>query len=224
MSLKQEDRLKGRSRPRRISTASAEAFAARLAEIAKRFGSANGLARRLGVSPNTVSNWLRGLASPSRENLIRIARAANLRVGYVAAGEGDLRPVNLPRDFWLPASDADGAPEIAFLDSEWDRLLAQSPQRSELTLMRMKDDTMEPTLRAGDLLLYDPLPFDQLILRRPNGIYVLCDHTVRRVLWRSRTRTALISFDNKKYAVANEELPFGGVELRGRVIWRGGML
>lgn len=50
-------------------------------------GSINSFASKLDVSPPTVTRWLKGLADPTRTNLIKIAQATGVAVEWLATGE-----------------------------------------------------------------------------------------------------------------------------------------
>ncbi|MFA7346873.1 MAG: helix-turn-helix transcriptional regulator [Desulfurivibrionaceae bacterium] len=51
--------------------------------------SGNAFARKCGIKQTTMSGYLNGLSEPNRENLIKIARACNVTVGWLADGEGE---------------------------------------------------------------------------------------------------------------------------------------
>lgn len=81
-----------------------ESFADRIAFIAERTGSAAELARRTGISRRAIGTYLAGTAEPSRTNLILMAEAADVAVGWLAAGEGQIMPAYGDAAPPLPAS------------------------------------------------------------------------------------------------------------------------
>lgn len=58
--------------------------------------SGNAFARKCGIKQTTMSGYLNGLSEPNRENLIKIARACNVSVGWLADGEGETAPGQQP--------------------------------------------------------------------------------------------------------------------------------
>lgn len=52
----------------------------RLNEILDKDTTGRSLAKKLGVTPNTVSNWVKGHSLPSGEDLIRIATALDVDI------------------------------------------------------------------------------------------------------------------------------------------------
>jgi len=51
--------------------------------------SGNAFARKCGIKQTTMSGYLNGISEPNRGNLIKIARACNVTVGWLADGEGE---------------------------------------------------------------------------------------------------------------------------------------
>ncbi|STO70246.1 helix-turn-helix domain-containing protein [Avibacterium paragallinarum] len=63
-------------------------FSKRIEKLIKEHGgSINSFALKLDVSPPTVTRWLKGLADPTRTNLIKIAQATGVAVEWLATGE-----------------------------------------------------------------------------------------------------------------------------------------
>lgn len=54
--------------------------------------SGNAFARKCGIKQTTMSGYLNGLSEPNRENLVKIARACKVTVGWLADGEMEERP------------------------------------------------------------------------------------------------------------------------------------
>ena len=52
----------------------------RLNEILDKDYTGRALAKELGVTPNTVSNWVKGKSTPSGDDLLRIAKALDVDV------------------------------------------------------------------------------------------------------------------------------------------------
>jgi transcriptional regulator with XRE-family HTH domain len=66
---------------------SQEQFLERLKLCAKKVGSAYALSRKAGLTPSTMMRYFRG-SNPTRENLVAIADAAGVDVGWLASGRG----------------------------------------------------------------------------------------------------------------------------------------
>ena len=100
----------------------------------------------------------------------------------------------------------------------WLRSLTPAPF-SQLAVVLVAGDSMEPTLHNGDHALIDT---SQLNLRR-EGIYVLrIDETlmIKRVTTHPTTKRVTLGTDNARYKIY-EDLDSGNVEALGRVIWIG---
>ena len=74
-----------------VEPANSDAFAARLRAIVGS-DSARAFARRAGVSDTFLRQCLNGHSEPTRPLLIGLAEAGRARVGWLATGEGPMRP------------------------------------------------------------------------------------------------------------------------------------
>ncbi len=168
-----------------------------------------------------MSHWLRARREPSRDNLVKLATAAKVSVGWLAAGEGKTRPSLLPPEgFRLPAGPA---PHLAFSVELWEQL-AEGLHGAMRYLGRVTDDAMEPTLRVGDFILYVPLEFDPMASAKPSGIYLLEGGEIRRIEWRITEQAGVISCDNPAYHASTRILPFKNIHLKGKILWRAGRI
>ncbi len=117
-----------------------------------------------------------------------------------------------------PFGDDDSAVSFALFRSEWLRNLTRTPF-SQLAVVQMSGDSMEPTLANGDHALVDTA---QLNLRR-EGVYALqLDDTmlIRRVTTHPTTKRVSITSDNGRYQTF-EDLDPDALQALGRVIWIG---
>ena len=117
-----------------------------------------------------------------------------------------------------PLGDAAQVASYAVFRSAWLRNLTATPF-SQLAIVQMSGDAMEPTLNHGDQALVDTT---QTNLRR-EGLYVLrLDDTamIRRVTMHPATRRVTIGSDNARYK-PYEDLDPGGLDVLGRLIWIG---
>lgn len=199
------------------------AFARRLGLVVMRreFRSAAAFAKVAKVSQNAMSLWLRARREPSRDNLIKLAAAGKVSVGWLAAGEGNAAQSALPPEgFHLPAGPV---PHLAFSVELW-RQFADDAFGSIPTLGRVTDDAMEPTLRVGDFILYVPLESDPRAPAKPSGIYLLEGGEIRRIEWRITEQAGVISCDNPAYHASTRILPFKKIHLKGKILWRAGRI
>jgi len=104
---------------------------------------------------------------------------------------------------------------LAFRE-DWLRRLGASP--GNVALLNAAGDSMEPTLRHGDLLLVDTAARE---LTKPNAIFVLrreSDLQVKRLRKAAGAKLELAS-DNREYKV--EKVAADDIEIIGRVLWFG---
>ena len=117
-----------------------------------------------------------------------------------------------------PFGDPDYALGFNLYRNTWLSMLTSTPY-SQLAVIIMSGDSMEPTLSNGDHAIVDAA---QVNLRR-EGIYVLkLDDTllVRRVTMHPATKRVTIHSDNARYQ-PYEDLDPEALETLGRVIWIG---
>jgi phage repressor protein C with HTH and peptisase S24 domain len=203
------------------------------------------LAKAVGVSQQAVMELESGRAKGTK-HCAKFARALGQDPLWLETGDGRMREA--AKAMRQAKSDAaDAVPDVAnferipivdirtssgrgsigeddrtvgFSMFATDRLRALTPAPfSQLAVVLVAGDSMEPTLRNGDHALIDT---SQLNLRR-EGIYVLrIDETlmIKRVTMHPTTKRVTISTDNARYQTY-EDLDSGNVEALGRVIWIG---
>jgi len=136
-------------------------------------GGPSAVARRADMYPSTLHRYRAGRELPSSA-LVSLARAAGVRLEWLATGEGPMQgehPVVTasaapPGYVLLPLVEARAAAGnhgglrsdqivdfIAFSESFLKQTLRRSPQN--LALLTASGDSMDPTIRDGDLLLVD---------------------------------------------------------------------
>lgn len=167
---------------------------------------------------------------PSLSALIAIADTAGVPIGWLARGEGataspqsDL--VLLPH---FPTQPSAGGGAVAASETEadgtvafsagWLRLIGVNPRRAHV--LTAKGDSMEPTIRDGDLLIVDR-SIDRVV---DAGIYVVTVGgmvVVKRVQV-NRDGTLILRSDNGRYhdeVIPADELYT--ITIEGRVCWSG---
>jgi phage repressor protein C with HTH and peptisase S24 domain len=153
----------------------------------------------------------------------RSPSAGNLPAEIVSMG-GDswaLLPVYDTRASAGPGREIDNETviyRIAFRE-EWVRSVTQAPM-SDLAVIAVDGDSMEPTLRQGDTVLVD---FGQKRPQRKDGIYVIRTDgglQVKRLQFELASGSLAILSDNKAYEPQHGVKP-DDLAVVGRVIWLG---
>ena len=211
----------------------------RLREAIKKIGSAREAARLSGLPYGTLQGYIRG-GELKLSNAASIARAAGVRLEWLASGDGPMQgehpvvtaPKPPPGYVFLPLVEARAAAGnhgglssdnivdfIAFSEGYLKQTLHRKPQN--LALLTASGDSMDPTIRDGDLLLVDTSA------RRIEGsrIYVLAIGgalMVKRIQLRL-DGSVVVKSDNTIYEP--EVVPAdqtSGLNILGQVIWQAG--
>jgi phage repressor protein C with HTH and peptisase S24 domain len=214
----------------------------RLRDAIKLVGSARDAARLSGLPYGTLQGYIRG-GELKLSNAASLARATGVRLEWLANGSGPMRGEETGEvttitaatphgHVLLPLLEARAAAGnhgglrsdhlvdfIAFSESFLKQTLRRSPQN--LALLTASGDSMDPTIRDGDLLLVDTSA------RRIEGsfIYVLAiggGLLVKRIDLR-RDGSVILKSDNPKYAA--EEVPAAEtptLQVLGQVVWQAG--
>jgi phage repressor protein C with HTH and peptisase S24 domain len=149
------------------------AFAQRLKRAAENHDIAE-IAAQIGVRPATLYRWLSARFDPSLPKLADFAAATNVNLAWLVSGQGPLDPRQAMRHAMLeeyaaidfaPADAKAAKAPLAFhepwlfqlLFGSWEesKLLGPTPTQSAPLLMEVGEDSMEPTIAKGDLLLID---------------------------------------------------------------------
>lgn len=215
--------------------------ARRIAELIADAGGVRVFARRAGLPPSALSQYLpkeKGRVSkPSTETLAKIARAANVRIDWLLFGtlpksvaEETVSPIDesalihVPR-LELRAAAGAGADvnleepiEWLAFRAEWVRRRLRVPS-SSLRLITAMGSSMRPRIEDGDLLMIttaEPKFKDGAIhvLRRDNQLLV-------KHVRRERDGFLLIS-ENPTSETQFVRTP--EIEIIGRVLWRAGRM
>lgn len=211
----------------------------RLREVENRFKNRAEAAAAAGVAKSTLQNWIEGKADPSFEGLVKLAEASGVSIEWLAKGGGARKPsvdelrqqvdrvgqgfVMIPR-YDVEASAGPGAltsdenivDHMAFKESWVRRTLRADPNK--LALISAVGDSMEPTIRAGDLLLVDT-GVNEVI---DDAIYVIAmdGHLMVKRLQRFFNGAVSVKSDNTAYVeqtLTSEEASYATIA--GRVRW-----
>lgn len=200
-------------------------------------------AQRAGISAGGLRALLKG-GKPTLDTLLGIARSNEINLDWLATGEGPMRrgdssqvtvqhmmPATIGEDFVLiprldvQASAGNGAvamheEALDFLAFQASWLRARNINPAFAQVLTARGDSMEPTVRDGDVLLVDT----SITMVRDNALYIVIYDgmvVVKRVHKRLDGSVLLIS-DNERYPA--EDVPaHRTVELHiaGRVVWFG---
>jgi phage repressor protein C with HTH and peptisase S24 domain len=211
----------------------------RLDQAIAQSGGPSAVARRAEMYLGTLNRYRGGRELPSSA-LVSLARATGVRLEWLATGEGPMQgdstpaeaPATPPGYVLLPLVEARAAAGsngglrsdhlvdfIAFSESFLKQTLRRSPQN--LALLTASGDSMDPTIRDGDLLLVDTSARDI----QSSRVYVL---EVNGALLVKRIQVRLdgsliVKSDNAAYeaeAVRAEDA--GTLRILGQVVWHAG--
>lgn len=209
------------------------------------------LANEVGVSRSALYKWLSGKSEPAIAKLGAFARATNSSVSWLVGGEGSWKAQIA--DYVIPNSGGTRAPLA--IDQEWLKQHSTTPmfraasasvarQAPFLYLLEIEDDSMEPTLKKGELVLADAAGKGG----KRNGLYAIgftskellaepgdpdkptVRFVVRRVQHHLDDKSLTISCDNKIYAsetrtwTREEGRVREGVVVLAWVFWHGSFL
>lgn len=199
-------------------------------------------ARRVGVSETTIRSYLSGETYPGLDKIASLAMVGGVEPIWLASGvspfaeEGAAKSLMLPagkyhliprQDVKAAAGDAVLLPakeivDYALFETEFlRRELGVDPKN--LVLIQAKGDSMEPTIRDGDLLLVD---WSQAY-EADNAIYVLNVDgriMVKRLQFQLDGTIEVLS-DNPKYTPQTVTPQTNDLfRLVGRVVWSGGRI
>lgn len=216
-------------------------FADRLKSVVGESPSERAFAREVGVPQGTLRGLLAG-KSPTLDTLLTIASAKSLSLSWLATGLGQKQAQeanSLALDWRVPeggdfalvprlvvqpsagkgslVEHEDAVDMIAF-QASWLRRRGVNP--SFARALTVRGDSMEPTIRSGDVLLIDT----SKNAIEDNGIYVVFSNgyvLVKRIHPRRDGSIMLIS-DNQAYPA--EDVPAqeaSDFRVAGRVMWFG---
>jgi phage repressor protein C with HTH and peptisase S24 domain len=176
--------------------------------------SIRGFARDCGFSDTVLRQYLNGQSEPTRPALLAIARTAQVSVEWLATGQ-------LVAGAKASAEDYVYKDPLAF-ETGW--LRAEFPNAFEnLLLTQVVDESMEPTLKQGDLVLVDTNHRDLETVS--HGIYLLKlnDRLLIKRLQYIADNTLRVISDHPAYeafSIKPSELS-SSLSLMGKVVWFG---
>lgn len=205
------------------------------------------------MSPSAVKSWRRGTSEPKLSNAAALATALQVRLPWLATGEGPMRSDDMPSSaqagdalerhsadelgddyILLPRYDvraAAGAGAVIHSEQIVDYLSFKAEwirhrlrrNPQYLLLIEAMGDSMEPLIADGDLLLLDT----QIDHVRDNAIYALNiagSLLVKRIIRRFDGGITIAS-DNDRYpAETLSATDAERIHVVGQVVWHAGVL
>jgi phage repressor protein C with HTH and peptisase S24 domain len=235
-------------------------FARRLKQAAENHDIGD-LASKIGVTPATLYRWLNAKFDPSLPKLAELAEAMNVNLAWLVTGQGPIDARQASRHALLEqfgttefesATGASGKAPLAFYEPWLFKMLYGSQDEPTVfgatdmnfpLLTEVSDDSMEPTINKGDLLLIDrSFGITPRAQRRGadgersvhDGIYAFrsgslradgnnpAGHLIIRRLQYRLDETMVVTCDNPRYP--EEVYPLRAQKRPapiGRVLWRG---
>ncbi len=176
--------------------------------------SIRGFARQCGFSDTVLRQYLNGQSEPTRPALLSIARTANVSVQWLACGEVSTSPQALAASYVFKEPLAF---KSSWLQEQW------SEDFDHFLLTQVPDESMEPTLNEGDLILVDTKDRDLETIN--HGIYLLKldDRILVKRLQYVAENTLRVLSDNPVYETFSVELAKKrhGLSIMGKVVWYG---
>lgn len=116
-------------------------------------GSGRDFAKKAGVGYSTVHNYLKGISSPTLDNLLLLAKAGGVSVEWLATGKESIKAMSTDQigiTLQIPFIDSD---EYLFMNSSTFPDLQEKAE--SLAALRVSTDVMEPTFLVDSILLID---------------------------------------------------------------------
>lgn len=178
--------------------------------------SIRGFARSCGFSDTVLRQYLNGQSEPTRPALLAIARTANVSIEWLAGGQpgyNSLREGDVKEYIYKDP--------LAF-ETDW--LRSEFPKSYDhLLLTQVQDESMEPTLVLGDLVLVDTSVRDLAAIDHGLFLFKLNERIlIKRLQYVPENHFRVLS-DNPAYEAFSLDLSSkaNGLSIMGRVVWVG---
>lgn len=195
----------------------ADQFPARLKQAVGN-KSIRSFARDCGFSDTVLRQYLNGQSEPTRPALLAIARTADVSVEWLATGQ----PAGGTKNSSKASDEKYIYKEPLAFETNW--LRAEFPNSYEnLLLTQVMDESMEPTLQVGGVVLVDTN--DRDLETVSHGIYLLKLNDrllIKRLQYVAGHKLRVLS-DHPAYEAFSVESSgaSGGLSLMGKVVWFG---
>jgi len=137
-------------------------FQDRLNFLVKKFGTAENLSKKSGVSAHNIGKYISGETSPGMDKLIKIAQAADVSIDWLATGEESPKETDFHKIPMAEAKLAAGGGSVVLSESfkefylfrkDWVNKISTNPKN--LVLMFVVGDSMEKDIADGDMVMID---------------------------------------------------------------------
>lgn len=163
-----EDRLQRQQEFRRQFAVNFNAALDRRGSIPPGYGRVTAVAQLFDVSQNTATAWVRGDGVPELFRLPEIAKTLNTTVEQLVMGDGSNGAHVVDEHYTVIDLHPDNAEEGHAIYTLPETLRDIGLPR-DVKMMRIQSEDMEPYLRSGDMVIYDP----RVTKIQSNGVYVL---------------------------------------------------
>jgi transcriptional regulator with XRE-family HTH domain len=163
-----DERLNRQQEFRRQFAANFNAALDRRGSIPPGYGRVTAVAQLFDVSQNTATAWVRGDGVPELFRLPEIAKTLNTTVEQLVMGDAGSGAHIVDEQYAVidlhPDNTADGHAIYTLPET-----LREIGLPRDVKMMRVQSEDMEPYLRTGDIVVYDP----RVTRIQTNGVYVL---------------------------------------------------
>ncbi|MBU4597074.1 MAG: helix-turn-helix transcriptional regulator [Desulfarculus sp.] len=212
-------------------------FAERLKTIVSEHDSASKFAKKAGVSQSGFRKWINAQSEPGRDKLILLAKTGNVRLEWLASGEGPMRegekeppggkdeyvlvPLHNAKVSAGPVTIGEGEREVARLAFLKQWVKQKGLAIKDLALVTVYGESMEPSFSHGDVVLVE-LGDGEMVR---DGLHALRinDHLMVKRLQLLPGNRIRVTSDNPRYEPFEIDLSKEGDQIKvvGRVIWFG---
>lgn len=184
------------------------------------------LAKATGISPSSISEWIKGKYMPKQDKIALIAKALNVSPAWLIGYDYD-QPVKQDLNFVkkgvripILGQVVAGIPIDAIEDIDgYEEITQEMAATGEFFCLRVKGDSMEPTFKEGDILVIRQQPYvdsNEIAIVIINGD----EGTVKRIK-KSEAGITLIGDNTASFLpvfYTNEEIQQLPVKIVGKVV------
>lgn len=163
-----DERLQRQQEFRRQFAANFNAALDRRGSIPPGYGRVTAVAQLFDVSQNTATAWVRGDGVPELFRLPEIAKTLNTTVEQLVMGDAGSGAHIVDEQYAVIDLHPDNTPDGHAIYTLPETLREIGLPR-DVKMMRVQSEDMEPYLRTGDIVVYDP----RVTRIQTNGVYVL---------------------------------------------------
>ncbi|NEQ46923.1 MAG: LexA family transcriptional regulator [Leptolyngbya sp. SIOISBB] len=177
--------------------------------------SIRGFARSCGFSDTVLRQYLNGQSEPTRPALLAIARSADVSLEWLAGGQASSHLESGEGKKYVYKD------QLAF-ETDW--LKSEFPNSLENSLLtQVSDESMEPTLMTGDLVLADTSHRDLEAIDHGIFLFKLESRILIKRLQYLPKKILRVLSDNPTYEAFSLDITdkSNGLSIMGKVVWFG---